>query len=166
MHHSREASYDWFATWLFACPHLQYSNSLQTHWIPGLISFILHISSPLLFIFWTYWFLPSIFLVSYQGETKTVCDASWPTFSPYNKLVRKVRARRIKLFSRLTTNSFLSTLEISHFTRQSYDFTEISNINRLIFFTTFFFLGIYFLPRLFEKHSSGVFENKITFSWW
>ena len=25
-----------------------------------------------------------------QGETKTVCDASWPAYVPYNKLVRKV----------------------------------------------------------------------------
>ena len=26
-----------------------------------------------------------------QGEVTTVCDASWPAFVPYNKLVRKVK---------------------------------------------------------------------------
>ena len=28
-----------------------------------------------------------------QGEVTTVCDASWPAFAPYNKLVRKVKQR-------------------------------------------------------------------------
>ena len=142
------------------------SNNLKIESVPKSCSPSPRYSFPLSTFFHTFLLLRINFClftfhVLHQGETKTVCDASWPAYSPYNKLVRKVRDWWITIFSRFATNGFLFTLWIF-----------LSCLNFILLggdvkywrndFSTFLLLsGIYFLSRIFEKHPSGVFENKI-----